>query len=338
MRSLLGPLCAGVLLLCAGLVGDSLVGSGLVGGGLAEASDTAVVRARAIDLQADRPERVAVGRLRYEAGFVLTSSDDHFGGLSGLWIAPDGSRLIAVSDRAWFWSATLQHASDGRLIGLAGWSMNRAQAGPGDPKGRRSRDAEALASDGDGGLVVAFEGRHRLRRFALDDLNAPPSPRASPTQLRKPHNNGIETLVRLPDGALLALAEGMHTPSGDLAGWRIEDERIAGLSYRAVAGFVPTGADRLGDDLYVVERRLSLFDGGFATRLVTLPAAAAQPDAQLDGQELARLRRPLISDNFEGIAVRRGPDGRVLIYLVSDDNFNALQRTLLLQFSLVPPS
>jgi hypothetical protein len=32
--------------------------------------------------------------------------------------------------------------------------------------------------------------------------------------------------------------------------------------------------------------------------------------------------------------VRRGGDGRVLLYLVSDDNFFALQRTLLLQFSL----
>ena len=31
---------------------------------------------------------------------------------------------------------------------------------------------------------------------------------------------------------------------------------------------------------------------------------------------------------------RRGPDGRVLLYLISDDNFTVLQRTLLLQLSL----
>lgn len=328
MPSPLGSLCAGVLLL----------GGVLGGGGLAEASDTIAVRARSIDLQADRPERVAVGRLRYEAGFVLTSSDDRFGGLSGLWIAPDGERLVAVSDSACFWSATPQHASDGRLTGLADWSVNEARTGLGDPERRDDHDAEALAGDGDGGLVVAFEGWHRLRRFALDDLNAPPIPRATPAQLLEPHNSGIEALARLPDGALLALAEGVETPNGDLAGWRIEGERIADLSYRPVAGFVPTGADRLDDALYVVERRLSLFDGGFATRLVTLPTAAVQPEAQLDGQELARLGRPMISDNFEGIAVRRGPDGRVLIYLISDDNFTALQRTLLLQFSLVPES
>lgn len=36
---------------------------------------------------------------------------------------------------------------------------------------------------------------------------------------------------------------------------------------------------------------------------------------------------------MEGIAVRRGPAGEVLITLVSDDNGNPLQRTLLLQFA-----
>ena len=31
---------------------------------------------------------------------------------------------------------------------------------------------------------------------------------------------------------------------------------------------------------------------------------------------------------------RRGPDGETLIYLLSDDNFSALQDTLLLLFAL----
>jgi hypothetical protein len=35
--------------------------------------------------------------------------------------------------------------------------------------------------------------------------------------------------------------------------------------------------------------------------------------------------------------VRHGADGRTLIYLVADDNFLPLQRTLLLQFSLAAP-
>jgi hypothetical protein len=46
------------------------------------------------------------------------------------------------------------------------------------------------------------------------------------------------------------------------------------------------------------------------------------------------LRPPAISENFEGIAVRRAPDGGVLLYLLSDDNFTPLLRSLLLQFSV----
>ena len=40
-------------------------------------------------------------------------------------------------------------------------------------------------------------------------------------------------------------------------------------------------------------------------------------------------------DNFEGLALRRDRAGRTLLYLVSDDNFVPLQRTLLLQFRLI---
>jgi hypothetical protein len=76
---------------------------------------------------------------------------------------------------------------------------------------------------------------------------------------------------------------------------------------------------------------------GFTTRVVALDVAEVRPGATLAGQELARLGRPAISDNFEGIAARRAADGRTLLYLVSDDNFQPLQQTLLLQFSLAGP-
>src|SRR5687767_11126250 len=46
----------------------------------------------------------ALGRLRFEAGFLLRSADPRFGGLSGLLVAPDGGRLTAVSDRATIWT------------------------------------------------------------------------------------------------------------------------------------------------------------------------------------------------------------------------------------------
>ena len=40
-------------------------------------------------------------------------------------------------------------------------------------------------------------------------------------------------------------------------------------------------------------------------------------------------------DNFEGIAARQMPDGRVRLYLISDNNFAQGQRTLLYVFDVV---
>ena len=51
-----------------------------------------------------------------------------------------------------------------------------------------------------------------------------------------------------------------------------------------------------------------------------------------DGVELARLAPPLTVDNMEGISARQDSAGRTLIYLMSDDNYSVLQRTLLLMF------
>jgi hypothetical protein len=58
-----------------------------------------------------------------------------------------------------------------------------------------------------------------------------------------------------------------------------------------------------------------------------------QPGARLLGEELLKLEYPLNVDNFEGVAVQEDPRGTI-IYIVSDDNYNPFQRTLLLQFRL----
>ena len=42
-------------------------------------------------------------------------------------------------------------------------------------------------------------------------------------------------------------------------------------------------------------------------------------------------------DNFEGVSAIAGPEGSWRIFLLSDDNFNDKQRTLLLAFDWTPP-
>jgi hypothetical protein len=289
---------------------------------------------RASRIAADEAEQLhRVGHLRLRAGFLLASSDPRFGGLSGLWLAPGGERLIAASDRGPLWLAELAHAADGALLGTGAWRAVEPAAAPGDPAGDK-RDAEALAVVGDE-LVIAYEGAHRLRRVPLGAPEAAAAALPTPPELAEPHNHGIEALVGLDHGAVLAIAEGVRQSGGDLAAWLIRDGEVAALGYVPAPGFAPTGADRLDDTIYVLERRLSLL-GGFSARVVALDAGAIRPGARLIGRELGVLGPPAISDNFEAIAARRGPDGSALLYLVADDNYMALLRTVLLQFAVSP--
>jgi len=317
----------------AAAAGLALASVALALGGCAasgRAADQPIVHAHRMTL--DDAAAAALGPLQLEAAFVLGSGDPRFGGLSGVWLAPDGTAMIAASDRGTLWRARLVHRDSGRLAGFEGWQAIEPGAAPGDPSGRFERDAEALAPLGADALAIAYEGAGQLRRLELGALDGPAAALPALPGLA-PGNAGIEALAPLPGGALLALAEGQFTAAGDLAAWYVAGEQAYPLSYAASDGFVPTGADRLDDTVFVVERQFSLL-GGFATRIIALPAAAARPGARLVPEPLAVLRPPLVGENFEAIAARRAPDGRVLLYLVADDNFIALQRTLLLQLSL----
>ena len=83
----------------------------------------------------------------------------------------------------------------------------------------------------------------------------------------------------------------------------------------------------------LLERHWSPFPG-LALRISRIPGEALAPGSYLAPERLALLAPPLNVDNMEGLAVRQDGAGRVFLYLLSDDNFNALQRTLLLLFEL----
>ena len=66
-----------------------------------------------------------------------------------------------------------------------------------------------------------------------------------------------------------------------------------------------------------------------------MPLVSIRPNATVDGAELISADMGYQIDNMEGLSVHRAPDGATLLTIVSDDNFSPLQRTLLLQFTLV---
>lgn len=137
----------------------------------------------------------------------------------------------------------------------------------------------------------------------------------------------------MPDGTLLAISEGdeHEGPTPGIAWRRAPSGEWRQLDYIRDSNFRPTGAATLDTgDVLVLERRFTVI-GGVAARLRLLKDVAK---GNLEGKVIAELIPPVSVDNMEGIAVRREPSGKYLIYLVSDDNFLPVQRTLLLIFEL----
>jgi hypothetical protein len=293
---------------------------------------------KAVQLDPNAPTRQGIGRLSWRGGIEIDSPKSRFGGLSGLLVSPDGTRLLAVSDTGRWLSAALSYDPAGYLTGIADARMARLRDMDGDAlKKKQWRDAESLARLSDGSILVSFEHKHRIWRYGPQEepLAGLPTAWPKPKGLgRAPENGGLEAMVVLADGRLLALTEEQENGAGT-AGYLWRGGAWSPVTYRPHVGFKPTAASRLpgSDDILVLERAFQALSGP-RVRLVRLAAGDIRPRATLQGEELALWGLPFTVDNFEALATRRGPDGETLIYLLSDDNFHFLQRTLLLMFAL----
>ena len=296
-----------------------------------------------VPLNYERPDQLAVGMLEYRGGLSIKARDPKFGGLSSLLVSADGKLMLAASDNGMWFSANLNYDDDGILVGLSSAKLAPITGTDGKPLAGRYRDAEGLARADDGAVFLAFEQHHRILRFALsgqldaDRLSAAiPDLVTTPAELAEFNSNAaMEALVTLDDGGLLILTEGLDNDRSSKPGWIMRNGTAAArLVYNRADRFRPTGATRLADgDLIVVERSYSLISG-VAALLRRVSKGTIQPGAHLDGPELARIAPPLTIDNTEGIATRRDNAGHTLIYLLSDNNYSVLQRTLLLMFKL----
>ena len=304
----------------------------------APAPEAIALSSQAVQLDPDDATRRRIGQLVWRGGIEITARDSRIGGLSALLISDDGTRLLAVTDEANWLTATLNYDAEGTLAGIdeARLARLRGLDGARLRKGQL-RDAESLARLPNGAILVSFERTHRIWRYPPTDEPLTGQPTAWPRPegiAEAPRNGGLEALVALDDGGLLALSEDLERGDGK-AGYLWRDEAWLLLTYRPAEGFKPTGASRLpgSGDLLVLERAFQPLTGP-RIRLVQLAASQIRPSADLEGTELARWGLPFTVDNFEGLAARRGPDGETLVYLLSDDNFSLLQRTLLVMFEL----
>jgi hypothetical protein len=278
-----------------------------------------------------------IGELVFLGGIAISSQNKHLGGLSDLHVSNDG-RMVAITDKGKWVTARLQHNSQGRLAGLTEGQILPILTTKGKKlKGKKKSDAEGLTPVADG-YLVSFERKHRIWRYLGDDPSLSSAKKVTPPPGLKemPDNGGLESLVMLANGWLLTFSEDLETDQGQTQGWLRTGTGWQSISLARSEDFAPTGMTRLASgDVLVLERSYSLLKGP-AARVRLLKRTSIKPGAVLKGREIARLSGDQTVDNMEGISAVMTPQGE-RIYLMSDDNFNPLQRNLLFMFRFDRP-
>jgi len=283
------------------------------------------VETRPVGLGVPGGVRLASG-VRFSGGLeIVAPAGDRLHGLSDLKLS--GDELLMVSDAGDLFRARLALDGRGRATGL---SDLRARPLTGEDgrifQSKSEGDAEALAVADDGVLIVGFEQRPRLWGYGSPaDLRD--RPLALPVPPVPPGNEGIEAL---------AAAAGGWRVAGEAGGvWDCGREACVVVAAPAatpvpVSDWRITGMDRdpIGAGWFVVQRRFRA--------PIDMRARIRRMDADgVLGPVLVELSLPSTTDNFEGIAAVRQADATRL-YILSDDNGNARQRTLLLAFDVRP--
>jgi hypothetical protein len=285
---------------------------------------------------------VRFGSLQWRSGLVLTSAFRGFGGLSGLRLDPKGEKFIALSDKgSWFTGRIVYSGPE--MTGLADVEASPMLGPDGRPITARGWfDSEALALDG--ALVyVALERVNQVLRFdfskgftrAIGEVVPMP-----PAVKKLPYNKGLEALVMVPKGqplagTLIAISERGLDPQGNIIAFLVGGPSPGPFAIRRTNDFdvsdavlLPTG------DLLILERKFSWL-AGIGIRIRRIPLKSVAPGAVVDGPSIFEADLGQEVDNMEGIDAHVTAEGETVLTMVSDDNFSLLQRTLLLQFTLV---
>lgn len=303
------------------------------------------ITAIAIDFDRNNPGRKEFGKLVFRAGLNLYAKTSHFGGYSAVGLDPSGRTLLAISDGGSWLRVTLDY--DGRrLKGLSGAVLGPVLGADGKPlRDDAMRDSEGMTLvDGDtrqGTVYVSFERKHRIARypFTADRFGPPtgtmPLPAAAKAMVA---NRGIEAMALIKTGklkgTLLAFAEGRADKNGNLMGWLIGGPTPGPIVLKRIGGFDITDAASLPDGGLVLLERRFRFSEGIKMRIRRVAADEIKRGALIQGEVLLDADDSLNIDNMEAIAAHRAASGETVLTVMSDDNFSALQRTLIMQFTL----
>lgn len=290
------------------------------------------IASRPVPLDTSDPARRRVGALTLIGAWHLTSTTRSFGGLSALDI--DGNRVTALGD-----GGTIIRFRLGRFGNASDASIAPVPIECGRVLRKADNDTEALTHDGARNQWwIAYEWRNAICRTNADFTSG--TAIRVPPQIAVWHpKRGAEAMVRLDDGRFLVVAESVSSTTGIAQAVLFDRDptdpaaRSIKLGYRPRAGFKPTDVAQLPDGrLLILNRRFTPW-GLFTSDLVVVDEIADHQVGVFQGTSIARFELPIITENFEGLAVSTD-NGKPIVWLISDNNFMRWQRTLLLKFAL----
>ena len=314
-----------------------LVLFGLASGGtrVVVRNDSQDIAMKPLALDPERPTLRKVGELEFLAAWELGSDNPDFGGISALAMMRDG-RFIGVSDT-------------GTLIGFGLTGKNQTDRpfiaplpdAHGKNIGYADRDSESIAHDpATGRFWISYEGKHAIRRFgrSFSRTEAIARPKAMQSW---GDNSGAEALIRLPGGQFIVFSEGYDLPDGSYEALHFsgdpteEGSSSFSFGYAPPAGHKITDAAMLPDGRILTLNRKLSFPPAFSIALAVFDPAQISKGAVISPKVIARLQAPLLVDNMEGLVVAQ-EGGRTIIWMISDNNFNIWQRSILMKFALAP--
>jgi hypothetical protein len=278
-----------------------------------------------VPLDSSNPSASAIGDFVYAGGLALTSSQtDQLHGLSDLEVTGTDT-LTVVGDMGVFVEARLVFDGAGRLAGLADTRLTLLTDESGNVLAdKEDADAEGLGLLPNGDRLVSFERRHRVWLYPAD--GGPPRPVPSP-DVPLPSNGGLEALAVDLEAGSDAYVVGVED-TGETWTCRVSASCVLAPPVAKAEEFGLVSMKRLPGMRTV--HLLRAFDVARGSRISQQMFRSNTLIARMD------MAAPLTVDNFEGVAAVPRPDGGVRFYLLSDDNGNASQRTLLLAFDWQP--
>ena len=289
------------------------------------------------------PTRVRFGALEFRGGLVLTSDYKAFGGVSALHMEADGAHFLAVTDNGSWLKARIVY-DKGKPVSIADAEMAPALGSDGTPLAAHGwHDLESLAAGGDGEFYVGIERVERIERFDMRNggLQARGTPVKVPPDFKTfKYNKSLECLAVPPAGGphageIIAVTERSLDAQGNHRAFILNGDKVERFSVKRSDDFdVSDCAVLPPGDLLLLERSFS-FTAGVGMRLRRIPLASLKDGALVDGKILVTADMGYQIDNMEGIGVHRTAEDETVLTLISDDNFSPIQRTLLLQFTLV---